>query len=890
MVRSFARRTAIGVLAIGLTACPRTDPAPPASEPTAPEDPAACPPDVPVPSPAPSWSVEPREDGSLAIAHAGTPMLVLSHGGYDKRASFAKPQVDYTSTAPDDLTFTIRFETLPVRIVGHATRPTPTELRIDYTLDAEQDLRDIAGVGLEIRRVDAEGRLQLEETGRVRATFGPHGSVGLSFDADHDPPRMFQTPADTVRAAWFEQDTPKGISTARLSIELPSPTSILPPVDERYDPVELASWHADALVFDDWPIDLGSLNAAHGRAGSHGPIRVRGDALEFADGTPARFWGTNVAARALFESDDAAIEREAQRLAALGYNLVRLHHHDAGWIGTNVFDTTDGTTQVLDADALDRLDRWIDALAERGIYVWVDLHTGRRFLPGDKIPGYDDMLIGPHPQEARGFGYINPRVEALQNAFAAALLERENPHTGRAWAKEPAIVAFQLTNENDITQHYSAAFTQDTGRETHAAMFERLGREIVVELGLDGRQARRLRRPGDAKVMLAEMQHRWDTRALEHVRSLGTRAPRVTTNAWGHGSMYSLPPLAAGDIIDAHSYGKPGALSNNPHRAANFLHHIASNQVAGMPMTVSEWALPKPAPDRHTAILWAAAIGRLQGWDAMLAYNYAQNRLGPPTRDTRWDQRIDPAQLGLAPTAALAFRRGDVAEAKTTIALAPSVDALWNQDLNPKLSAALRTAPEQSRVVVELPDHPKLRWDRSTHAPEDARRVDDLSVDLLEPSGTTVRADTDEIARDWAAGILQIDTPRLQAASGWIGGHPRTLGDLRISATTAHATIAAVALDDRPLAESQRILVTAVGRALPDPDAPGHLRSEPIAAEVSLRGERRLQLVPLTARSRASAGAPVESGISGAAADGWTSFVLPTDQPTHWFLLTRRKD
>ncbi|MEM6295287.1 MAG: hypothetical protein AAGA54_28705 [Myxococcota bacterium] len=882
MVRSTARLTALGALVLGLAACPRTDPAP---NPAAAKSDLGCAPEVAGPTPVTSWSVEPRGAGGLSIAHDGTPVLILAYGGYGKRRAFAKPSIEYTSTARDDLTFSIRFETLPVRIDGHATRPSPTELRIDYVLHADQELRDIGGVGLEIRRADAEGSLSMNESGRMTASLGAHGQVALTFDPQQTRPRLFETPTHAIRAAWFEHDTPAGTTRARLTIELPSSTSILPPVDERYDPIDLTRWHADALVFDDWPVDLGSLNAVHGRAGSHGPLRVRGDALAFDDGTPARFWGTNVAARALFDSDDATIEREAQRLAALGYNLVRLHHHDAGWIDTNVFDTSGGTTQVLDADALDRLDRWIDALAERGIYVWVDLHTGRRFLPGDTIPGYDDMLLGPHPQQARGFAYINPRVEALQEQFAAALLVRKNPYTGRPWSKDPAIVAFQLTNENDITQHFAAAFTQDTGRDTHAAMFERLGREIVLELGLDGRMARRLRRPGDAKVMLAEMQHRWDARALRHLQAQGVRAPRVTTNAWGEGSMYNLPPLAAGDILDAHSYGNAGALSSNPHRTPNFLHFIAANQVSGMPMTVSEWALPRPAPDRHTAIVWAAAIGSLQGWDAMLAYNYAQDPLTSPSRHTQWDQRIDPGQLGLAPTAALAFRRGDVSVANTTVALAPSVDALWNRDLNPKHTAALRTAPEQSRVVIALPDHPKLAWDRSTPVPDGAQRVDDLDLDLLESAGSTVEADTGEIARDWAAGILRIDTPRLQAASGWIGGTTVPLGDIRISATTAHATIAAVALDARPLSESRRILVTAVARALPDPDAPGHLRSEPVAATVSVRGDRQLKLVPLHARSRATPTSPIEPGPETGPRDGWTTIALPTDQPTHWFLL-----
>lgn len=842
------------------------------------------------PLPASSWTLEPRADGSLALGVDESSLLVLRHGGFRAPGASAKPSVRRLPSEGNALAFEVTFESLPVVIHGLATVVAPSQVRIEYTFETKQALRDVPGVGLQFDLdapawgIEPEAMAVIDDRD-IRITTAGHGVVDLAFDPSASAPRTSRdrTRPTRLRSAWLSGNSPAGSTTAALTLTVPGTLGLEPPLAARYGPRDLEQWNLDALVHDDWPVDLSHLNTAHGRAGSHGPVRVDGEDLKFEDGTAARFWGTNLAASALFKADDATIVREAKRLSALGYNLVRLHHHDAAWTERNVFDTSGGTTQVLDAKALDRLDLWIETLASEGIYVWLDLHTGRQFLPGDSIPGYADMLSGPHPKQARGFPYINPRIEALMEDFAEAYLRRKNPYTGRPWAQEPAVVGLLLTNENDLTHHFGIAFRPETGRETHVAMFNALAKTIADELGLPKGAVRGIHRPGPGKVLLAEMQHRWDTRALEHLRGLGATMPAVTTNVWGYESLLSLPPLTAGDMLDAHSYGKPEALAKNPHRDAHWLHYIAAAQVSGKPLTVTEWAVPKPAADRHTAGLWIAALGGFQGWDALLAYNYAQTPLArPPNRQTPWDQRVDPAQLGLAPTAALMFRRGDIARAQTTTALAPSVETLWGTHASPKRQASLRTAPEQTRTVIVLPDHPKLDWDAASPVPPGASIVTDLDQDLLDPAATSVRSDTGQLDRDWSEGVLRIDSPRVQVASGWIGGKTITLGDVRVRVDTPTATVAAIALDDAPLAQSRRILVTAVGRA--EPQADGHVRSEPISGEIALRTQSGAKIAPVGARDRARDLPPDAPTTSGTRDGGWVRLPLPK-APTHWFIV-----
>lgn len=839
------------------------------------------------PASAAAWSVRPRPDGVLELSLDHAPLLEIRHGGFRTPTQNAGPKVERVPST-EGLAFEVTFDTLPVVIRAQTHQPSANQLRVDYTIEATQPLRDIAGVGLQFDLVPGPWGLQrdslhIQQTRDVRLDVPDVGPLALEFDPTSGPRTRVDPKKPTrLRAAWLSGNTPTGTTTTSMTLTVPGTVELEPPLIFRYGPVKTESWNRNALVHDDWPVDLSELNRAHGRAGSHGRVVADGEDLRFEDGTPARFWGTNIAASALFRADDATIEREAKRLSALGYNLVRLHHHDSAWAGRHVFDTVGGTTQVLDPAALERLDRWVDTLAEHGIYVFVDLHTGRQFLPGDAIPGYDDMLIGPHPKQARGFQYINPRVEALMEGFAEAYLTRKNRYTGQRWADDPAVLGVLLTNENDLTRHFGVGFRKGSGRETHIALFDALAASIIEDLGLPKNAGRTVDRPGAGKVLLAEMQHRWDDRAMKQLRGLGVKAPAITTNFWGFESLLSLPNLTFGDAIDVHSYGKSEALSTNPHRQPHWLHYVATAQVAGKPMTVSEWAVPKPETDRFTAPLWIAAMAGLQGWDALMAYNYAQTPLASaPNRPLTWDQRVDPAQLGLAPTAALMVRRGDVALAKTTVALSPGVEELWDTDASPRTRAALRTAAEQSRTVVVLPDHPKLDWDAESPTPPGATLVTDLTRDLLDGE-SRVRADTGEFERDWSQGILRIDTPRAQAASGWIGGQTITLGTLEVRVETPKATVAAIALDDQPLERSTRILVTAVGRAQPGED--GTVYSEPIVGRIALRTQAALQIAPLGPRDRARdipAGVPTTEGVRDGA---WLRLPLP-NASTHWFIV-----
>jgi len=645
------------------------------------------------------------------------------------------------------------------------------------------------------------------------------------------------------------------------------------------------------LEWDRWPIDVSWLNDGERPAGKHGKLTVRGGHLEFEDGTVARFWGANVAARALFQASRAAVALQAKRIAALGYNLVRIHHHDSDWVRPNVFEAGPDT-QRLSPAALEDIDWWVKSLKDQGVYVWLDLQVGRRFRAGDGVPGFDELAR--EDGDGRGFDYLNPRLQELMLAFADQYLGHRNAFTGLAAKDDPAVAAILLTNEDDLTTHFAGRMLPSAGNPIHQRMFETAAAAFARAAQLPLPASLRVWEPGPGKIVSNELEARFFRSSIDHLRALGVTVPIATTSYWGDEDMSALPSLTVGDLVDVHSYGEPGALSADPRQNANFITWIGAARIEGKPLAISEWNVEFPKPDRFTAPLYLASIADLQGWDAPMIFDYAGQALVPPTTVPAYSTGLDPALTALIPAAAVMFRRHDVQQAERTYRFAPSREALYYRRLSPASSLTLRTLVEQSRLVVALPDVPELSWDASASpaaSPSDIV-ITDANRDFIPAGQDKVRSDTGELQRDWSLGIQTIDTPRSQAAAGRIGGRVIRLRDVELRIATQQATVALTSLDGLPIASSDKILLTVVGRVASSAGERLPFLAEPVVGSLSLRSSRAaLTITALSPRAQpanagttggnATLGGPIPLESSG----GWFTFALPRRLPTHWFLI-----
>ncbi len=838
----------------------------------------------------PEWSmqIEPKKS-SFHIFRKGVPIITSGTLFWGENWSWAGGDDSFKFQPLGGGKYNVSggVKNLGLTITGKIEPTAPNVLRMDFVLRADRAFPKVIGGGWQwdlkpkspvFAEKPADPKL-LPDNGGWTWPVGEGQAVTLRIEGGN--PRVYfeQGQKSKIRTFFVSNRIEPGTMRYRVTLEVPEGGKLLPADIERYGPETPEKWFHGALLPNASPVDLSFLNRDDRPAGRRGFIRAEGDRLVFADGTMARFWGSNLTAFTLFSTPREYVPRQAHRMAQLGYNLMRLHHHDSEWVDPNIFGRKAPSTLTLDPTSLDMLDWWIKCLKDEGIYVWLDMQVGRRLTNRDGVTeGFGEIARNQKGNPAP-FNYYNPQVQSLMKEFQTAYLSHRNSYTRLAYKDDPAIIGVLITNENDLSYHGGHTFLPDHKNSYHGALWKASYTRFAREHRLPLDKIWQTWVAGPSKIYLAQAEHEFNAAMIADLRQLGLKTPIATTNFWGDEPLFSLPSLTDGDMIDVHSYGKSESLSRNPRYEEQFLDWIAMGQVCDKPLTITEWNVPYPALDRFVAPIWIASIATLQGWDAPMLYGYSQN-LAPPNGVDQWTTYYDPALTAIMPAAALIYRAGHVSPAKKTYCLKLDAAKFFGTEINPRTSAAIRTLAEQSKLTVAMPETPELPWLKPSQPAKDAIIVTDPDRDFLPPGQTFVKSDTGEITRDWRQGILVIDTPKSQAVSGWIGGKRIKTTDARFETRTRKAVVALSSVDGKPLVESHFILVTAVARAVPDRPRKVPMASEPVWSRITLRC--RTPDLELLAMGRD--GHVVGRTDLDRQGDHVT-FTVPTRGGSHWFVL-----
>lgn len=829
-----------------------------------------------------------QKDGLVQVLHRQTPVLTCGYRFWGSAWRWAGAEFRRLRTKTGETAIVGSVPDLGLTVSGGITCPAPNILQFSYYIESERELAGIIGGGIEFSLARNSPTFEkpappptLLPTDRGWSwEAAPGQAISVIFSAPQPSVHFEGDGKRVIRAMMIGETLPEGARLVSMQVVIPDNGTVVPAPYDRYAPVDHDTWYADALPYDTAPVDLRYLNAPP--AGRHGFLTVDGADLVFEDGTPVRFLGGNLAAYAVFDTDEH-IEAQAKRIAQLGFNLMRIHHHDSYWVEPNIFGKGYPDTQQMSKSSLDRIDYWIKCLRDEGVYVWLDLHVQRGLTDGDRetehgtIDGFEELAR--RRGSIKGFCYYDETLQALMKDFNRQYLTHVNPYTGLAYKDDPAIAAMLVTNENDLTCHLGHLMLPDKNNPVHNALFEHAVDTFCERTGLPRAQSWQTWIWGPSKIFLNDQEHRFNTAMLGHLRGeVGVRVPLATTSLWGNMGVVSLPALTDGDLIDAHSYGEAEALSVNPRYAPNYVAWIADAQAEGKPVSVSEWNVPYPTADRFTAPLYVAAVASLQGWDAPMIYAYSQSPLKKPGGIAQWDTFADPALAGLMPAAAVAFREGHIDAANRHYVLPLSENQVYGQKTDPTSSTTLRTLPETSAFAIRLPDLQELEWDGKSVGSREGVQPVELDRDFSEPGAHALVSDTGQIRRDWAAGILTIDTPRTQSASGWLGGTTVGLSAATFSLDTPKATAVLTSLDGSPIPESGQILLTTVAQAISGRNGVTSL-SEPVTGKIAIRARDGLKLYPL-----AGDGAPGEA-LPCPHKDGVCQVELDGSEQTHWFLL-----
>lgn len=622
------------------------------------------------------------------------------------------------------------------------------------------------------------------------------------------------------------------------------------------------------VVFDTDPfsdksvIDMSKLIEAP--AGKHGFLKRDKADLRFQNAkTPVKFWGCG----ANLGEPVAPREQLTQRIRYLrkhGVNMVRQHP-----LFDQLGPLVDGK---IDSKRFDDYDWWFAELKKHGIYTTWSLFYPLLIGPAD---GYDPELfneldVKDKDRNLRGtYGLVNVerKLQNLQFRYAKAVLLHKNSYTGLRYVDDPALAVVEFHNEDNVFFHNPLNDLRDGKRwPLHAKRFRQRWAAWVKEryktedaakqawgglrggdawqqgdletmaayhLGPDGplyEWAGQHRRAGDFVRFLAETQRAFYERREKEIRSLGYKAVTVTT-AWHRGGAGAEPANiwcdTAADMIDEHTYFGGGAgghriaegeVLNESHLAkpGSGLLEVATTQVEDRPFSVTEWTQLPPNQWKAEAAPLMAFYGLgLQGWDA--SYHFVSSRPWPGDGWPNLSSYVTdtPHYIAQFPALAFAVWHSHVKQAPPAAARRIEVDDLFagkspiRHDAVPGPAPAQTTAPDGARIT---PVQAAAIGRISTSFAGGRSEFADFAK-YWDASARTIRSMTGELTWDYGRQVVTVGSPKTQAVIGRAGGQTFDLPGVSVDQVkTPFVSLILTPLDDRPLAESKQILVTAVAR------------------------------------------------------------------------------
>jgi hypothetical protein len=400
--------------------------------------------------------------------------------------------------------------------------------------------------------------------------------------------------------------------------------------------------------------------------------RLIADGHFYRGGQRVRLWGVNLSFGANFPKHEDA-PYVAARLAAAGVNAVRCHHMDTARWPRGIWNAEDGKT--ISAEALDRLDFFIDQLARHGIYVNVNLHVGR---------AHSEYLGLPktNRQYDKVCNIFAPALIEAQKQYARELLTHINKYRKVRYADDPAVAIVEITNENSFfmwdgdkalraLQPYYADVLQG---KFNAWLRQQYGADANnVALFPDGQAPEQVL---DRMRFLAETEKAHFDDMRKFIKNeLGCKALVTGTIVFGPLGLYAQSDM---DFIDTHAYwqhprfpGRPWdsnnwiveqrAMTDYPQEATLF--RLAAQRLAGKPFTVSEYNHPAPLDSQAECVPMIASFAAAQDWDGVWLYAYSHGT-------DSWDREVlsgyfdvdtNPGKWGFMRAGAAIFRDVDIA-------------------------------------------------------------------------------------------------------------------------------------------------------------------------------------------------------------------------------------
>lgn len=708
--------------------------------------------------------------------------------------------------------------------------------------------------------------VDLPAGGNLRWSFPEPTSVLVQDNRQWGPSfsvRIFRSPGAQQP---FRKAAPVKIdfsltATGGVSVEHDTPVTIVAGEDWIPLPLELDILPGSAL-------DFSMLDLQDAPAGKHGWLKANKDgtfSFERQPDHPVRFYGVNFCFSAHYLTHEQS-DRLADRLVRLGYNAIRVHHYEG-----ELTESQPERTR-LNPQKLDQIDYLLAACIKRGIYVTTDLFVSRpvdvaKFLPGSESARRDAMnrfkvLAALNPAAYENWMTFAKNLLEHINPYTQRAYKDE---PGLAWLAliNEGNLGNYVNLAKDIPDYRKAwnRWLVERYRD-RAALAAAWGSVLKAEedpgqgtVALDGSVHSQDLRGRDLVLFLAQVEKDFLLRAMRFLREeLGARALVTNMNGWTNHAT-SQQVRNAMDFVDDHFYvDHPRFLEQDwrlPSRCPNTSpiaggaaggRHLAFTRLLDKPFTVSEYNYSAPGRYRGVGGILTGSLGAIQGWDAIwrFAYSHSRDNLFQPGRLDYFNMVTDPLGQAAERASICLFLRGDMQKAPHSVSIAMTEDDFRQPPAKiPGLAPDWHWAAWLTRVGTVVVDDPALAlpydvvlplgWaaPAGSFAPGGTARLGDpyqisqeklvellrrrgiLSAsNLTNPDQNVFQCETGEITIDAPRDCMTLNTPRTAGGFAPAGESIRTTQGVQISVQDTDATVWVSSLDDQPIRESRRLLVT----------------------------------------------------------------------------------
>lgn len=580
-----------------------------------------------------------------------------------------------------------------------------------------------------------------------------------------------------------------------------------------------------------------------------------GNDFQFGDGTPVRFWAVNDFA---FDKD---LARHARFLAKRGINMVRVHGN---------ITPTNTDLMSIDLKEREQLWREVAAMKREGIYVTYSPYWAgpSRVQPSMGVldsggAGNWSLLFFDHKLQAAYKGWLrqvltenNPHTGIpLSRDPALAIIQIQNEDSLLFWTSQ----AIKGTARKELRRQFGEFVAKKYGslekaKTAWAGASPPAGQDspdefaqgevalyIIWQLTQHGGNEGQQRRCADQMQFFTETMRAFNQMIGDYLKKeLGCKqlvnagnwrtADNTTMLDSERWSYAANEVMAVNRYYDALHEGKNNgwAIVNGDRftdesvllRPREF--PLALKQVAGFPMLVTESSWVPPLGYQSEGPFLVAAYQSLTGIDAFYWFATGEEDWRQPgsangfmPSEGKW-VCATPMLMGQWPAAALMYRRGYVEQGKSVVVEQRSLEDLWYRRMpiiaedpgyDPNRDVA-RLSPQSNiksgvNPLAYLVGPVEVRYEGKASQ----SRVAELGPYIQEDK-KVVQSITGQLQWDYGKGICTLNAPAAQGAAGFLKKQGRVkLADTEIQCGNQYATVLAVAMDEKPLKESGKILV-----------------------------------------------------------------------------------